>query len=156
MKRLHVHVGVENIEASIAFYSALFAAAPVTVKADYAKWLLEDPRLNFAISTRSQKKGVDHLGIQVDSAEELAALRSQMTAADLALHSEGETVCCYMRSEKSWLQDPNGLPWEAYHSMEAAQVFSEAPAPGQTACCVPNVASATHPNAGRDCCSVNK
>jgi catechol 2,3-dioxygenase-like lactoylglutathione lyase family enzyme len=139
MKRLHIHLGVENIEASIAFYSALFGQPPVKVKADYAKWLLADPRLNFAISTRAKNTGVDHLGIQVDSAEELETLRTQLAAAELATHSEGETVCCYMRSEKSWLQDPNGLAWEAYHSMAEAQVFSEATA-APTACCVPQAA----------------
>ncbi len=138
MKRLHIHLGVENIEASIAFYSALFGQPPLKVKADYAKWLLADPHLNFAISTRAKTTGVDHLGIQVDSAEELEVLRAQLAAAELATHSDGETVCCYMRSEKSWLQDPNGLAWEAYHSMAEAQVFSEAAATSTAAaCCVP-------------------
>lgn len=128
MKRLHIHVGVENIENSVTFYSALFGAAPVKVKDDYAKWMLDDPRVNFAISTRSGKRGVDHLGIQVDSAEELDALRAQLSAANLTTHGDGETTCCYARSEKSWVQDPAGVAWEAYHTMEDAQIYSSKPA----------------------------
>lgn len=128
MKRLHIHVGVENIENGVTFYSALFGAAPVKVKDDYAKWMLDDPRVNFAISTRSGKRGVDHLGIQVDSAQELDALRAQLSAANLTTHDDGETTCCYARSEKSWVQDPAGVAWEAYHTMEDAQIYSSKPA----------------------------
>lgn len=137
MKRLHIHVGVENIKDSVTFYSALFGAAPVKVKDDYAKWMLDDPRVNFAISTRSGKRGVDHLGIQVDSAEELDALRAQLSAANLTTHGDGETTCCYARSEKSWVQDPAGVAWEAYHTMEDAQIYSSkpaAPAAGAPSC----------------------
>lgn len=124
MKRLHMHIGVEKLDDSIRFYTALFGADPVKVKEDYAKWMLDDPRINFAISTRSGKKGLDHLGLQVDNAEELANLRQQLSNANLTTHSEGETTCCYAKSEKSWVTDPDGTAWEAYHTMEDAQFFS--------------------------------
>ena len=149
MKRLHIHVGVESIENSVKFYSALFGAEPVKVKNDYAKWMLEDPRVNFAISTRSGKRGVDHLGIQVDSAEELNALRAQLSAANLSTHDDGETTCCYARSEKSWVEDPAGMAWEAYHTMEDAQIFSgKAAASAESACCAPQIAAAPEKASG--------
>jgi catechol 2,3-dioxygenase-like lactoylglutathione lyase family enzyme len=139
MKRLHLHVGVKNLEESIRFYSVLFGAEPVKVKGDYAKWMLEDPRINFAISTRTKNKGVDHLGLQVDEPEELEAVRNHLKQADTAMLNEGETVCCYARSDKSWVRDPDGLAWEAYHTMEDAELFSaktEAAAqPNGKACC---------------------
>ena len=139
MKRFHVHVHVDDLPRNLAFYSALFGAAPSRTEADYAKWMLEDPRLNFAISSRGLKTGVDHLGLQVDSAEELAALRGQMSAANISTHSDGETTCCYAKSEKSWVQDPSGIAWEAYHTMEDAQLFStpDAPPAQEGACCAP-------------------
>ncbi|MDP9196190.1 MAG: VOC family protein [Pseudomonadota bacterium] len=137
MKRLHVHISVDNLADSMNFYSALFGAQPVRTKPDYAKWMLDDPRVNFAISTRAGKKGVDHLGIQVDDASELAALRDQLSEADLTTHSEGEAVCCYARSEKSWVTDPNGIPWEAYHTMENAQVFFSKEDKSKGVCCAP-------------------
>lgn len=139
MKRLHLHIGVENLEESIRFYAALFGAEPVKTKTDYAKWMLDDPSVNFAISTRAKTKGVDHLGIQVDDAAELEKIRAQMSAANISTHSDGETTCCYAKSEKSWVEDPNGLAWEAYHTMEDAQMFSgEAPdSESDAACCLP-------------------
>ena len=137
MKRMHIHVGVENLEQSIAFYSALFAAQPVKTKADYAKWMLDDPHINFAISTRSGKVGVDHLGIQVDEDSELEALRERLKTADMSIFDEGETVCCYARSDKSWVADPSGIAWEAYKTMEDAQLFDAPDPAGQGACCPP-------------------
>lgn len=137
MKRLHIHVGVENIDESVRFYSALFGAAPVKTKADYAKWLLDDPHVNFAVSTRASTKGVDHLGIQVDDEAELAALRGRIGTAELPVSDEGETVCCYAKSDKSWVQDPAGIPWEAYHTMEDAEMFSGKSASSESACCTP-------------------
>lgn len=137
MKRLHVHVGVDNLSDGLKFYNALFGAEPVKLKEDYAKWMLDDPRVNFAISTRARVKGVDHMGIQVDDAEELAALRAQMSAANISTHSEGETTCCYAKSEKSWVEDPSGIAWEAYHTMEDAQIFSADDAVKDNACCTP-------------------
>jgi len=135
MKRMHIHVNVKNLDDSVRFYSALFGANPAKTKPDYAKWMLDDPRINFAISTRSGKVGVDHLGIQVDSGAELSAWRDQLSQANLSTHNDGETVCCYAKSEKSWVEDPAGIPWEAYHTMEDAQIFSSPDA--ESACCTP-------------------
>lgn len=138
MKRLHIHIGVENIETAIPFYSALFRAAPVKTKADYAKWLLDDPRVNFAVSTRASKKGVDHLGIQVDETSELDELRGRMKSVALPVFDEGETVCCYAKSDKTWVQDPAGVAWETYRTMEDVQIFGEKPASTESACCTPD------------------
>jgi catechol 2,3-dioxygenase-like lactoylglutathione lyase family enzyme len=138
MKRLHVHVGVDNIEEGIKFYNTLFGVEPVKTKSDYAKWLLDDPRVNFAISTRTEKKGVDQLGIQVEEDGELTELRQRLEGAAVSLFDEGETVCCYAKSDKSWVQDPSGTPWEAYKTMEDVQVFSEQQ-DRQEACCTPDM-----------------
>lgn len=137
MKRMHVHVGVKNLDESVRFYNALFGAEPAKLKPDYAKWMLEDPRLNFAISTRSGKTGLDHMGLQVDDADELNALRDQMSAANVSTHGDGETTCCYAKSEKSWVEDPNGVAWEAYHTMGDAQIYSGGDAMAEGACCTP-------------------
>ena len=137
MKRLHIHIGVKNLDESVRFYSALFGENPSKQKDDYAKWMLDDPHVNFAISTRVGTTGLDHLGIQVDDPKELEALREQMSAANISTHSDGETTCCYAKSEKSWVEDPNGLAWEAYHTMEDAQIFSEDHESQDGACCLP-------------------
>jgi catechol-2,3-dioxygenase len=149
MKRLHIHVGVKDLSDSVKFYNALFGAEPVKLKSDYAKWMLDDPLVNFAISTRADKTGVDHMGIQVDNADELGVLREHMSQANISTHSDGETTCCYARSEKSWVEDPNGIAWEAYHTMADAQVYHAAddalaasgdcctPEPTQGTCCAP-------------------
>jgi catechol 2,3-dioxygenase-like lactoylglutathione lyase family enzyme len=138
MKRFHIHIGVEKLEEAIRFYSALFGAAPVKTKPDYAKWMLEDPRINFAISTRAKMKGVDHLGIQVEEESELNELRSRLERADMKVLEEGATTCCYARSDKSWIQDPAGIPWEAYRTMEDAQFFSDSTGSTESACCTPD------------------
>ncbi len=137
MKRFHIHIGVKDIGESVQFYSTLFGQAPAKLKSDYAKWMLEDPRVNFAISTRSKKEGLDHLGIQVDEAAELTELTERLKKADLKLFGEGEATCCYAESAKAWVQDPAGLPWEAYHTMQDADVFNEAPKSEAAACCAP-------------------
>tara|TARA_R110002049_G_scaffold22388_21_gene80258 strand:+ start:9616 stop:10089 length:474 start_codon:yes stop_codon:yes gene_type:complete len=137
MKRMHIHIGVENLDQSLRFYSALFGADPVKVKSDYAKWMLEDPNVNFAISTRSGKTGVDHLGLQVDEADELDELRERLKKADMSVFDEGETVCCYARSDKTWVEDPTGIAWEAYQTMEDVNLFSGTAAAGEAACCTP-------------------
>ena len=116
MKRLHVHVSVEDIERSIGFYSALFAAQPSLVKPDYAKWMLEDPRVNFAISTRGREVGLDHLGIQVENADELHEVYARLEQAGGNIIAQGQTACCYAQSEKSWIDDPAGIAWEAFHT----------------------------------------
>lgn len=137
MKRFHVHVSVDDLQKSVGFYSALFGAEPTKLKPDYAKWMLDDPRVNFAISTRGTRIGVDHLGIQTEDGDELKQLRDQMSAANISTHSNGETTCCYATSEKSWVEDPSGLAWEAYHTMEDAQIFSTPEPAAEGACCTP-------------------
>ncbi len=143
MKRFHVHLHVDDLNRSIGFYSRLFAAQPARVEGDYAKWMLDDPPVNFAISTRGSKPGIDHLGIQTDAAEELAALKARAQAADMALLDEGTTTCCYARSEKHWIIDPQGVAWEHFHTLGDIPVFNEAPQPASgdaAACCAPGAA----------------
>ena len=137
MKRFHVHTHVEDLQKSIAFYSKMFAAEPTRLESDYAKWMLDDPRINFAISTRGDKLGVDHLGFQTDSEEELLELRARAEAADMTLLDVGETTCCYARSDKHWITDPQGIAWEHFHTLDNIPVFSErAPAAAEaSACC---------------------
>ena len=138
MKRFHVHLHVDDLAKSIAFYAHLFAAEPARVEGDYAKWMLDDPRINFAISTRGASPGIDHLGFQTDSAEELAALKARAEAADMALLDEGETTCCYSRSEKHWVTDPQGIAWEHFQTLANIPVFSEGPkVEAVSACCAP-------------------
>ena len=147
MKRLHVHIAVDDLNQSINFYSTLFSAEPTVAKSDYAKWMLDDPRVNFAISQRGAKAGVEHLGIQVETSDEL---------------EEGETTCCYARSEKSWVSDPSGVAWEVFHTTGDSAVYGGGPeiADGrlastptgmavERACCP---APATAPAATSSCC----
>ncbi|MDQ6628951.1 MAG: glyoxalase/bleomycin resistance/dioxygenase family protein [Pseudomonadota bacterium] len=140
MKRFHVHVHVDDLKASVAFYSKLFAAEPARLETDYAKWMIEDPRINFAISTRGGKPGVDHLGFQTDSDEELDELKARAQAADMVLLDEGETTCCYSRSEKHWVTDPQGIPWEHFHTLDSIPTFSQSSAgvPQEAAACCGN------------------
>jgi catechol 2,3-dioxygenase-like lactoylglutathione lyase family enzyme len=150
VKRLHVHVGVEDLDRSIAFYSALFAAEPTVVKSDYAKWMLEDPRVNFAISSGDHAaRGIEHLGIQAESEDELAEVYGRLTAADRPVLEEGATTCCYAKSEKSWIADPDGIVWEAFFTNGAATVYGDSPAlnalsekAAETACCAPAMPAA--------------
>ncbi len=135
MKRFHVHAHVQDLQASIAFYSKMFAAEPARVESDYAKWMLEDPRINFAISTRSDAPGVDHLGLQTDSAEELLELKARAKAADMTLQDEGETTCCYARSDKHWITDPQGIAWEHFHTLDSIPVFSQSKVTSASSCC---------------------
>jgi catechol 2,3-dioxygenase-like lactoylglutathione lyase family enzyme len=114
MKRLHVHVAVDNLDTAIGFYSALFAAGPSVVKPDYAKWMLDDPRVNFAISMRGAKRGLNHLGIQVEDETELAEVYGRLKKADRPVLEEGKTTCCYATSEKAWIEDPAGISWETF------------------------------------------
>lgn len=141
MKRFHVHAHVEDLQASIAFYTRMFGAAPTRVESDYAKWMLEDPRLNFAISTRGERPGIDHLGFQTDTEDELAELKARAQAAEMAMLDEGETTCCYARSDKYWITDPQGIAWEQFHTLGSIPVFGEArpaAAPASdSACCAP-------------------
>lgn len=135
MKRFHVHVHVEDLPKNIAFYSAMFNQPPARSETDYAKWMLDDPPLNFAISTRGDKPGVGHLGIQVGAAEELSELKGNATRADMTLLDQGETTCCYARSDKYWLTDPQGIAWEQFHTLDNIPVFSAGKSPRSTSCC---------------------
>lgn len=124
MKRLHVHVGVEDLGRSIAFYSTMFGAAPTVVKPDYAKWMLDDPRVNFAISQgRCAASGIEHLGIQVETEEELGEAYARLAAAGRPVLQEGATTCCYAKSEKSWVADPDGIVWETFRTTGEATVY---------------------------------
>ena len=143
MKRFHVHAHVDDLQASVAFYSKMFAAEPARLEADYAKWMLEDPRINFAISTRGKTAGVDHLGFQTDTEEELAELKARAHAADMTLLDEGAVSCCYARSEKHWVTDPQCIAWEHFHTLANIPVFSEKakPAADASACCATPVSA---------------
>jgi lactoylglutathione lyase len=134
MKRFHVHAHVADLDASINFYSKLFGSAPTRREDGYAKWMLDDPRINFAISTRAGRTGIDHLGLQADDEAELAELKSRARAADLSLLDEGETSCCYARSDKYWLTDPQGIAWEQFHTLRDIPVFGEPAIKAGTAC----------------------
>ena len=139
MKRLHVHVGVNDLDRSVEFYSKLFGAEPTVVKADYAKWMLDDPRVNFAISTRATKAGLDHLGIQTDNGEELEDLGSRLAQADVAITAQKGASCCYAKSDKYWTIDPQGIAWESFHTLDAVPMYGEdirgRPAEAKAACC---------------------
>ena len=145
MKRLHVHVGVADLDRSIAFYSTLFGNGPTVRKEDYAKWMIEDPRVNFAISAGHEgRQGVRHLGIQAEDAGELAEVYGRLKAADRPLLEEGRTTCCYAKSEKSWIADPDGTVWEAFFTDGEATVYGDSPALATLTddetddrCCVP-------------------
>lgn len=125
MKRFHVHLHVSDLEKSIGFYSKLFAATPTRQESDYAKWMLQDPPVNFAISTRGSKVGIDHLGIQADDEAELSELKARAASADQAMVDEGMSTCCYARSEKHWVTDPQGIAWEHFQTLGNIPVFSE-------------------------------
>lgn len=141
MKRFHVHLHVNDLASSIAFYNRLFDTEPTRRETDYAKWMLDDPPLNFAISARSSHAGIDHVGIQTDDPSELAAMKAHAEAADLALVDDGETTCCYARSTKHWITDPQGIAWEHFHTLEDIPLFNEAPdAAATAACCTPGAA----------------
>ena len=146
MKRLHVHVAVNDIAQSIGFYSALFATKPAVVKADYAKWMLDDPRVNFAISARGRQPGLDHLGIQVENPDELSDVYARLRQAGGNIIEQGQTACCYAKSEKSWIDDPAGIAWETF--LTTGEIITYGDGTGereariahdqQSACCVPS------------------
>jgi predicted enzyme related to lactoylglutathione lyase len=146
MKRMHVHVAVDDLSRSIGFYSALFDAKPAVVKPDYAKWMLEDPRVNFAISTRGRIPGLDHLGIQVENKTELHEVYARLNKAGGTVIEQGETACCYAKSEKSWIDDPAGISWETFHTTGENTDYGDgsgepvARIAHEKACCVPQAA----------------
>jgi catechol 2,3-dioxygenase-like lactoylglutathione lyase family enzyme len=144
MKRFHVNLSVEDLAESVRFYTALFAAEPVVRKDDYAKWMLDDPRINFAIAKRGHTIGVNHLGFQVDAADELTRMRSQLTRADQSLVEQSGADCCYATSDKYWVTDPTGIAWETFHTLDSIPIYGADTeiAPKSNACCVPLKASA--------------
>lgn len=156
MNRFHVHLNVIDLSASVRFYTELFATAPTVLKPDYAKWMLEDPRVNFAISNTGRPPGVDHLGIQVDSSNGLSVLGERLKAAGSTVVPEDAAVCCYARSDKLWTEDPQGTRWESFHTLGEATTYSA----GESACatdgssCTPDV-SAMQPNLDKvsSCCA---
>lgn len=147
MKRLHLHIAVEDLGRSIGFYSTLFGAQPSVVKDDYAKWMLEDPRVNLAISQRGRAAGVDHVGVQAETAAELAEIATRLKAAGETTFDQEATTCCYAKSDKSWVADPSGVRWETFHTLGEAMTYGEdesaeaealkaaAPAPVAARCC---------------------
>jgi catechol 2,3-dioxygenase-like lactoylglutathione lyase family enzyme len=147
-RRFHVHVAVDDLEASTAFYTGLFGAPPTVAKPDYRKWMLDDPRVNFAISNRGRAAGVDHLGIQVESRDDLDAMQRRLDAAGLVSFARGATTCCYASSEKTWTRDPQGIAWETFHTTGESTTYGQgrigADAPlaserdAKAACCAPD------------------
>ncbi len=139
MKRLHVHVSVGNLADSIKFYSGMFSTPPTVVKPDYAKWMLDDPRVNFAISQRGADIGLNHLGIQVESAHELSEMQSRLASLQPDLEKEEGVACCYAKSDKYWVNDPSGIAWETFHTLDTIPVFGEADKAdtAAAACCIP-------------------
>lgn len=125
MKRFHVHVSVKDLDSSIRFYSAVFGVAPAVRKSDYAKWMLDDPRLNFAISQRGHAPGVNHLGFQLDTDEELKAMRRVVADGELAALDQANAACCYAKSDKYWLTDPQGVAWETFHTLDSVPMFGD-------------------------------
>jgi catechol 2,3-dioxygenase-like lactoylglutathione lyase family enzyme len=148
MKRLHVHVAVDDLQQAIGFYAALFAAPPAVVKSDYAKWMLADPRVNFAISTRGRQPGLDHLGIQVEDEDELHEVYARLHRAGGNVIEQGKTSCCYAKSEKSWIDDPAGISWETFLTTGENTDYGDgsgervARVAHETSCCAPEVAPA--------------
>jgi catechol 2,3-dioxygenase-like lactoylglutathione lyase family enzyme len=143
MKRLHIHVSVDDVAASIRFYNVLFAAEPAVTRSDYAKWMLEDPRVNFAISKRGGATGIRHLGIQVEDRAELADVYSRLKRAEGPVLEEGATTCCYAKSEKSWIEDPQGIQWETFLTTGESTVYGSDPVMEAriNACCAPTEAA---------------
>ena len=156
MKRFHVHVAVDDLDANIRFYSTLFGMPPTVAKADYAKWMLDDPRVNFAISSRGLEPGVNHLGLQVESDHELAAMRGQVERAQIAALDQTDAACCYARSDKYWVTDPQGIAWETFQTLDSIPVFGEdvrtAEPATQKACCAPSATVEIVPAKSGACC----
>jgi predicted enzyme related to lactoylglutathione lyase len=159
MKRMHVHVSVDDLDKAVGFYSALFAVQPAVRKDDYAKWMIDDPRVNFAISTRGGTAGLDHLGIQVETSDELKDVYERLHAAGGDILEQGKTTCCYAKSEKSWTDDPAGISWEVFHTTGEATDYGTSVQHGAQiahakACCLPKAepAKQTTNQATSACC----
>jgi catechol 2,3-dioxygenase-like lactoylglutathione lyase family enzyme len=155
MKRFHVHIGVQDLAASIRFYSTLFGMPPAVEKTDYAKWMLDDPRVNFAISQRGLRPGIDHLGLQVESEEDLTVQRAQVEQAELSVLEQSNASCCYARSDKYWVTDPQGVAWETFRTLDSIPVYGDtvrAPMRSAEPCCDPAPAIALQPAKAGNCC----
>lgn len=152
MKRFHVHISVDDLDRSVRFYTSVFGNSPTVLKPDYAKWMLDDPRINFAISKRGLKPGVDHLGLQVESEAELSELRQQVAAAEITALDQANTVCCYARSEKYWITDPQGVAWETFHTLESVPIYGEDRGSESPACCSPAPPASSEPTKFNACC----
>ncbi len=157
MKRFHVHVAVDNLADSIKFYSGMFATEPSVVKRDYAKWMLDDPRINFAISVRDRASGVNHLGMQVESGDELAEMQARLSTLRTGLVEQTGAACCYAKSDKYWVQDPSGIAWETFHTLDSIPVYGEQAGSGErpdqaTPCCVPAIDAAPSCGPKGNCC----
>ena len=153
MKRFHVHLSVDDLDANIQFYSTVFGIPPTVLKPDYAKWMVDDPQLNFAISKRGSTLGIDHLGVQLESDEELNALREQVAGARIVALDQFDAACCYARSDKYWTTDPQGIAWETFHTLEAIPVFGDAVGTQTSACCgaTPSIETASRKSCA--CCA---
>ncbi len=141
MKRLHIHLSVENLDDNIRFYNTLFSAEPTVQHDDYAKWMLDDPRVNFAISNRGAKSGIDHLGMQTDDDNELTELKQRLDSTQQPIKSQENTGCCYTKSDKHWVTDPQGIAWESFRTLSEIPTFNQ-PTESETnesACCAPVV-----------------
>ena len=148
MKRFHVHVSVDDLDANVRFYSRVFGMQPTVLKSDYAKWMVDDPRINFAISKRGLRAGVDHLGIQVESEAELTALREQVTNAEISVLDQPNANCCYARSDKYWTTDPQGIAWETFHTLDSIPIYGDAERAEPTGGCGSN-----QPAKSNACCA---
>ena len=148
MKRFHVHVSVDDLDANVRFYWNVFGMPPTVQKPDYAKWMVDDPRINFAISKRGLRAGIDHLGVQVESEAELTALREQVAAAEAGVLDQPNADCCYARSDKYWTTDPQGIAWETFHTLDSIPVYGNAERTDQAGGC--SSTESTKPNA---CCA---
>ena len=149
MKTLHIHIGVKNIQDSVRFYSTLFKTEPTKLKTDYAQWILNDPKINLSISTRDADQGIDHLGIQVDEQSELENIRTRLSEADLSTYNDGKTVCCYAKSDKSWVTDPSGIAWETFRTTAHSNTFYK---DNNDKTEIDNLETLTTNNSGSSCC----
>jgi catechol 2,3-dioxygenase-like lactoylglutathione lyase family enzyme len=154
MKRFHVHISVEDLETNVRFYSTVFGMPPTVLKPDYAKWMVDDPRINFAISKRGLRAGIDHLGVQVDSEAELTTLRQRVTKAQISLLDQPDADCCYARSDKYWTNDPQGVAWETFHTLDSIPVYGDVERTAMKAAyCDPTSTETSEPSKSGACCA---
>ena len=155
MKRFHVHVSVDDLAGSIRFYTSIFGVGPAVEKSDYAKWMIDDPRVNFAISQRGLKAGIDHLGLQVETNDELTQMRGQVSQAEIAALDQTEASCCYAKSDKYWITDPQGIAWETFRTLDSIPVYGNTvreQTAEKAACCAPAAAVAIQTAKSGTCC----